>query len=111
MPCGDSPRLRAVQRRVLIVEDNRDAREMFRIMLEFDGHEVLEAEEGCAGLQLLRTESPDVAFIDVGLPASTVTKSLGDFVAKAKEPRGMALARPPALRAPAPAAAGLCWWR
>ncbi len=65
---GDSPRLRAVQRRVLIVEDNRDAREMFRIMLEFDGHEVLEAEEGCAGLQLLRTESPDVAFIDVGLP-------------------------------------------
>lgn len=65
---GDVPRLRAVQRRVLIVEDNRDAREMFRIMLELDGHQVLEAEEGCAGLQLLRTESPDVAFIDVGLP-------------------------------------------
>jgi signal transduction histidine kinase/DNA-binding response OmpR family regulator len=65
---GNSPRLRAVQRRVLIVEDNRDAREMFRIMLELDGHQVLEAEEGCAGLQLLRTESPDVAFIDVGLP-------------------------------------------
>jgi CheY-like chemotaxis protein len=41
---------------------------MFRIMLELDGHEVLEAEEGCAGLQLLRTESPDGAFIDVGLP-------------------------------------------
>jgi CheY-like chemotaxis protein len=41
---------------------------MFRIMLELDGHQVLEAGEGCAGLQLLRTESPDVAFIDVGLP-------------------------------------------
>jgi signal transduction histidine kinase/DNA-binding NarL/FixJ family response regulator len=65
---GNSPRLRAAQRRVLIVEDNRDAREMFRIMLELDGHQVLEAGEGCAGLQLLRTESPDVAFIDVGLP-------------------------------------------
>jgi signal transduction histidine kinase/DNA-binding NarL/FixJ family response regulator len=65
---GDVPQLRAVQRRVLIVEDNRDAREMFRIMLELDGHQVLEAEEGCAGHQLLRTESPDVAFIDVGLP-------------------------------------------
>jgi signal transduction histidine kinase/DNA-binding NarL/FixJ family response regulator len=65
---GDTPRLRAAQRRVLIVEDNRDAREMFRIMLELDGHQVLEAEEGCAGLQLLTTESPDVAFIDVGLP-------------------------------------------
>jgi signal transduction histidine kinase/ActR/RegA family two-component response regulator len=65
---GDSPRPCAVQRRVLIVEDNRDAREMFRMMLELDGHQVLEAEEGCAGLQLLRTAAPDVAFIDVGLP-------------------------------------------
>ena len=33
-------------RRVLIIEDNRDAREMFRMMLELSGHEVLEAEEG-----------------------------------------------------------------
>jgi len=53
---------------VLIIEDNRDAREMFRMMLELDGHEVLEAEEGLAGLRLLRAESFDVAFIDVGLP-------------------------------------------
>jgi signal transduction histidine kinase/AmiR/NasT family two-component response regulator len=65
---GDLPRVRAARRRVLIIEDNRDAREMFRMMLELDGHDVLEAEEGCAGLQLLRTEAPDVAFIDVGLP-------------------------------------------
>ena len=65
---GDAPRIRARQRRVLIVEDNRDAREMFRMMLELDGHEVIEAEEGHAGLQLLRMEIPDVAFIDVGLP-------------------------------------------
>jgi signal transduction histidine kinase/ActR/RegA family two-component response regulator len=65
---GDSPRASAAQRRVLIVEDNRDAREMFRMMLELDGHQVVEAEEGCRGLQLLRSEAPDVAFIDVGLP-------------------------------------------
>jgi CheY-like chemotaxis protein len=65
---GDEPRARASQRRVLIVEDNRDAREMFRMMLELDGHQVIEAEEGCAGLELLRTGAPDVAFIDVGLP-------------------------------------------
>ena len=65
---GEAPRTRASQRRVLIIEDNRDAREMFRMMLELDGHKVMEAEEGYAGLQLLRTEAPDVAFIDVGLP-------------------------------------------
>jgi CheY-like chemotaxis protein len=57
-----------VKRRVLIIEDNRDAREMFRVMLELAGHEVTEAEEGSKGLQLLRREIPDIAFIDVGLP-------------------------------------------
>jgi signal transduction histidine kinase/AmiR/NasT family two-component response regulator len=67
-PLTDQPRMGGVKRRVLIIEDNRDAREMFRMMLELDGHDVLEAEEGCAGLQLLRSEQPDVAFIDVGLP-------------------------------------------
>jgi PAS domain S-box-containing protein len=64
----EGPRMRTSHRRVLIIEDNRDAREMFRMMLELDGHQVIDAEEGCAGLQLLRAESPDVAFIDVGLP-------------------------------------------
>ena len=54
--------------RVLIIEDNRDAREMFRIMLELSGHEVLEAEEGVSGLEMLKSTRPDVAVIDVGLP-------------------------------------------
>ena len=55
-------------RRVLVIEDNRDAREMFRMMLELAGHEVLEAEEGLGGLELLKSSRPDVAVIDVGLP-------------------------------------------
>ena len=55
-------------RRVLVIEDNRDAREMFRMMLELAGHEVLEAEEGLGGLELLKASRPDVAVIDVGLP-------------------------------------------
>ncbi|MDB6043221.1 MAG: hypothetical protein JWM63_1772 [Gammaproteobacteria bacterium] len=58
----------AVTRRVLVIEDNRDAREMFRVMLELAGHEVLEAEEGVSGLELLKTTRPDIAVIDVGLP-------------------------------------------
>ena len=55
-------------RRVLIIEDNRDAREMFRIMLELSGHEVLEAEDGLSGLEMLKAARPDVAVVDVGLP-------------------------------------------
>src|SRR5581483_7889865 len=58
----------AQPRRVLLIEDNRDARETFRMMLELAGHEVLEAEEGQSGLELLKSALPDVAVIDVGLP-------------------------------------------
>jgi CheY-like chemotaxis protein len=56
------------KRRVLIVEDNQDASEMYRILLELAGHEVLLAENGAAGLELLRSARPDIAFVDIGLP-------------------------------------------
>jgi PAS domain S-box-containing protein len=58
----------ATSRRVLLIEDSRDAREMFRMMLELAGHRVYEAENGDRGLELLATERPEVAIIDIGLP-------------------------------------------
>ena len=59
---------RVAPRRVLIVEDSRDAREMFRMLLELAGHRVFEAADGVDGLRLLETEHPEVAIIDIGLP-------------------------------------------
>jgi PAS domain S-box-containing protein len=55
-------------RSVLLIEDSRDAREMFRMMLELAGHRVYEAEDGARGLELLEHEHPEVAIIDIGLP-------------------------------------------
>jgi CheY-like chemotaxis protein len=56
------------RRRVLIVEDNQDARDMYRILLELAGHEVLVADNGARGLELLKTARPDIALVDIGLP-------------------------------------------
>jgi CheY-like chemotaxis protein len=56
------------RRRVLIVEDNQDAGEMYRLLLELAGHEVLIAENGAHGLELLKSARPDVAIVDIGLP-------------------------------------------
>lgn len=67
-PTGDEPPAAVPRRRVLIIEDNQDAREMHRLALEFAGHQVLEAPDGAAGLDLLRREQVDVALIDIGLP-------------------------------------------
>jgi signal transduction histidine kinase len=58
----------ARQRRVLLIEDNADAREMLRMMLELAGHVVYAAADGVTGLELLNAERPDVGIIDIGLP-------------------------------------------
>jgi signal transduction histidine kinase/CheY-like chemotaxis protein len=56
------------RRRVLIVEDNDDARETLRTLLELAGHEVHEAGDGHAGLAAALRLQPDVVLLDVGLP-------------------------------------------
>ena len=57
-------------RRVLLVDDNHDSREMYRAVLLAHGHDVCEAADGEHALALLeRGQDPlDVAFIDIGLP-------------------------------------------
>ncbi len=55
-------------RRILIVEDNDDAREMLRVQLTQDGHEVHEAADGPTAVEMAAAHVPDVALIDIGLP-------------------------------------------
>ena len=55
-------------RRILIIEDNADARAMLRHLLEGVGHEVHEAADGRRGLEMALALRPDVALIDLGLP-------------------------------------------
>jgi signal transduction histidine kinase/CheY-like chemotaxis protein len=54
--------------RVLVVEDNDDARDMLQAMIESWGQQVFAAPDGLTGAQLAVTERPDVAVIDIGLP-------------------------------------------
>jgi len=54
--------------RVLLIEDNGDARDALRALLELDGYEVHAAADGIQGLDLARTKAPEVALVDIGLP-------------------------------------------
>jgi PAS domain S-box-containing protein len=54
--------------RILIVEDNRDARETLRVSLAAAGHEVREASHGREAIESASRFRPDVAIVDLGLP-------------------------------------------
>jgi CheY-like chemotaxis protein len=59
---------RTIGRRVLIIEDNRDAAESFRDALMLAGHEVAVAYDGGTGLAKARELKPQVILCDIGLP-------------------------------------------
>jgi PAS domain S-box-containing protein len=54
--------------RILLIEDNADARTSLRILLQKAGHEIYEAADGPAGVAKALEVLPDIALIDLGLP-------------------------------------------
>lgn len=54
--------------KLLIVEDNRMAREMFAIALNEAGFSVITANDGYAGLDRARAERPDLILTDIEMP-------------------------------------------
>jgi signal transduction histidine kinase/CheY-like chemotaxis protein len=77
----------AAARRILIVEDNTDAREMLHTALALEGHRVLASEDGGRGIELALRHRPEIVLIDIGLPglsgyevARRIRTSLGDRV-------------------------------
>ncbi|MEY3219136.1 MAG: hypothetical protein RIT27_493 [Pseudomonadota bacterium] len=54
--------------KVLIIDDDKNARELFRIHLSRLGYEILEAENGVSGLAIAYREKPSVIILDVIMP-------------------------------------------
>lgn len=74
-------------RRIAIVEDNKDVRDLLHLKLRRLGHDVIDAANGIDGLRVVVEERPDLALIDLGLPgidgfelAQKVRAELGDDV-------------------------------
>lgn len=55
-------------KRILVVEDNKNARDGLCQLLDMWGYEVLEAGDGREALDIIRSDCPDVALVDIGLP-------------------------------------------
>ena len=59
---------RTSRRRLLVVDDNRDAAESMSMLLEMWGHEVAYAYDGPSALQTAQQLQPQAVFLDIGLP-------------------------------------------
>jgi signal transduction histidine kinase/ActR/RegA family two-component response regulator len=57
-----------MSRKIVIVEDNSDVRDLLRLKLKRLGHEVSDARDGVEGLRVVLAEKPDLALVDLGLP-------------------------------------------
>jgi signal transduction histidine kinase len=66
LPHASSPR--GPHRRILVVDDNRDAAESMAMMLEIIGHETSMAHDGHQALEVAEAFRPDTILLDIGMP-------------------------------------------
>jgi CheY-like chemotaxis protein len=67
-PLATPPAPVAVSRRIVIVEDHEDIRELLAEALRRRGHNVMTTTHGEEGARAIAAERPEVALIDIGLP-------------------------------------------
>jgi len=53
---------------ILVIDDEEDIRDFVGIVLERDGHSVMEASDGNAGMRILEAQPIDVVITDIIMP-------------------------------------------
>ncbi len=54
--------------RLLVIDDDSAIRDTMRMLLEYDGYDVMVAASGQEGLAMVEKEAPDLVFLDVKMP-------------------------------------------
>jgi len=67
-PSSSSKGAGSSRREILIVEDNADARETLKMLLEMMGHRVHDAPDGESGVAAAERIKPEIMLVDIGLP-------------------------------------------
>jgi two-component system nitrogen regulation response regulator NtrX len=54
--------------RILVIDDEAEIRRSVRMILEYEGYDVVEASSGPEGLAMIEREPPDLVFLDIKMP-------------------------------------------
>ena len=58
--------------KILVIDDERSIRNSMKDILQYEGHEVVLAENGMEGLVSVKSEKPDIVFCDIKMPKSSI---------------------------------------
>lgn len=64
---------------ILLVEDEKDLRDILSLKLSIEGFNILEAENGRVGLEVALTKHPDVILLDIIMPILNGTLMLEEL--------------------------------
>lgn len=73
-------------KKILIVEDEANIRELLRLYLEREGYTVLEAENGVEGIKKWKSDKPDMLLLDVMMPVMDGWAVCGEIRAESDVP-------------------------
>ena len=57
--------------RIIIIDDDEDIRDVLKLALTEEGYEVLEAENGLVGFELIKNKNPNLVIVDYKMPKMT----------------------------------------
>ncbi len=59
-------------KKILIVDDQVEVRELVQVTLEIGDYEILTAEDGQEAIEKAKTEHPDIILLDIMMPGSDI---------------------------------------
>jgi two-component system, OmpR family, response regulator VicR len=57
-----------MSKRILVIDDEKEIIDILKLRLQAKGYEVLEAYDGASGLDLAKSQKPDLIILDIILP-------------------------------------------
>jgi two-component system, OmpR family, response regulator len=77
----------AVMKTILVVDDDRNLRKLYKAELEAEGYRVILAEDGCRALELLLQQHPDLVIMDIRMPEMDGLESMARMMHEKEQVR------------------------
>ena len=72
------------KKKILIIDDDREVSELVEITLKNEGYSVIRTNNGLTGLELARSQNPDLVVMDITMPIMSGIKAARKIIEQNK---------------------------